>query len=116
MQTPTCGRIVYYFPNGNDEEAGFNGADKIPAIIVQSFTEDRVNLYLFPMNPNVNAPTLRWSTPHKSIAQKGSPYWDWPEIVTAKVVEMETTTTWKPNTDSSSGDLTYKQFSNDNRV
>lgn len=110
MQTPTCGRIVHYFPNHNDEEAAFNGADKIPAIIVQAFTGERLNLYLFPMNPNLETPPLRWSAPHKSIAQENVPYWDWPEVPQAKVAEM------KPMTDGQSGDLTYKQFSNDNRA
>lgn len=111
MQTPTCGRIVHYFPNGNDAEASFNNADVIPAIVIQVFGE-RLNLYLFCMNPNLETPTLRWSTPHKSIAQAGYPYWDWPEVKQeGKVMEMR-----KPVTDGESGDMTYKQFSNNNRA
>lgn len=89
VKNPSCGRIVHFYPNGNDSVCGANSAEFVPAIVVQSFGNNVVNLSVFPMNndaPNV----LRYSVHHKSdaitINEDGTTntiyptYWEWPQI------------------------------------
>lgn len=124
-QIPTCGRIVHFFPNAEkDAHIAVNGADRVPAIVIQAFTADRLNLVIFPMN--VDSPVvLRYSVPHKSYAENmpdtasAMSYWDWPEIVkSAKVVDLPLpyTTTRDGISGDAEGGQTYKQFSEENRA
>lgn len=128
MPTPTCGQIVHFFPISElDKHLANNGADRVPAMIIQAFTPDHLNLVIFPMN--VDCPVvLRYSVFHKSqIPTKGSAdyyrmsYWDWPEI--APVVPMlptDSTAYPRLNTmstsDTVSGGPTFKQFLEDQRA
>jgi len=84
IQSPTCGRIVHFFPNKeSDKLCACNNADFVPAIIVQNWGNLCSNLSVFPMNPDVTN-VLRYSVPHLSEVAKndeGLPvisYWDWP--------------------------------------
>ena len=84
VQSPTCGRIVHFFPHKeNDKLCAWNSADKVPAIVVQAFGGPTINLSVFPMNPDATN-VLRYSVPHLSIAMKNearepiTSYWDWP--------------------------------------
>lgn len=73
------GRLVHYWPNGADPIASANNADYLPAIVVQSFGGNRLNLQVFTMNqdaPNV----LRFSVPHQSGITSQTGYWLWPEV------------------------------------
>lgn len=89
VQLPTCGRIVHFYPNGNDSVCGANGAEFVPAIVVQHWSGLIANLSVFPMNTDATN-VLRYSVHHKSEAiivnEDGSKtqvygtYWDWPEI------------------------------------
>lgn len=85
VQSPTCGRIVHFFPkNENDKICAFNNAEKVPAIVVQSLGNLSANLSVFPMNPDATN-VLRYSVLHASEVHRdeaGNPtgsYWDWPE-------------------------------------
>lgn len=117
MQTPTVGRIVHFFPiSESDKHLAANTADRIPALIIQVFSPQYINAVVFPMNSD--CPTvLRYSVPSKEYVVKGADgkiaqsYWDWPEIIPAKVVEMP-----KATLDGESGDLTFKKFGDDNRA
>lgn len=87
VQSPTCGRIVHFFPkHENDKICAFNNAEKVPAIVVQEFGNLSANLSVFPMNPDATN-VLRFSVPHKSKVQcdpEGntlSSYWEWPAKV-----------------------------------
>ncbi len=87
VQSPTCGRIVHFFPkHENDKICAFNNAEKVPAIVVQSWGHLSANLSVFPMNPDATN-VLRYSVPHKSEAKVDelgyyeSSYWDWPARV-----------------------------------
>ena len=87
VQSPTCGRIVHFFPkHENDKICAWNGAEKVPAIVVQSWGNLSANLSVFPMNPDATN-VLRYSVMHASEVhrdEEGIPtgsYWDWPEKV-----------------------------------
>ena len=90
IKTPTCGRIVHYFPNMTDLVARANNAEVIPFLVIQPFNEGEncmVNGHIFPMknvancdSPNIAQIETRWSIPHKSMAGENQAYWDWPEI------------------------------------
>lgn len=73
------GRIVHYWPNGADSVASANNADYVPAIVVQTFGGNLLNLQVFTMNkdaPNI----LRFSVPHRSGITSQTGYWVWPEV------------------------------------
>ncbi len=85
IKIPSTGRIVHFFPDKSDAHCRANGAEKLPAIVVQDWQALTINLRVFTMNadgPNV----LRYSVVHKSLAAKdqdgnfAQSYWDWPEI------------------------------------
>ncbi|CAL1518219.1 hypothetical protein [Chitinophaga sp. MM2321] len=78
VKLPTLGRQVHYFPNDADSHAANNGADVLPATVVQGFSKN-LNLAVTCMNPD-GPVVLRYSVPHKSEATTDRPYWDWPEI------------------------------------
>lgn len=109
-QKPTEGRIVHYFPGQDDSLTNRNGADKLPAIIIQPFTS-RCNLYIFSVG---SESPVRWSIPQKDDVQEGFSYWDWPEI--APVMNIAHSEGYKPTTDGGSGDITYKAFTEENRA
>lgn len=81
VNIPTCGRIVHYFPV-NDQLAKTNNAEKLPAIVVQSWESPSVNLSVH--TASQDAPVvLRFSVPHISAAATSEgkiiqDYWDWP--------------------------------------
>lgn len=86
VKSPSCGRIVHFFPHKeNDKLASWNGADKIPAIVVQNWGALCSNLSVFPMNPDATN-VLRYSVPHLTEVAKSeeglalTSYWDWPQI------------------------------------
>jgi hypothetical protein len=80
IKIPTVGRQVHYFPNGADAHCSRNGAEVLPATVVQVFSS-KLNLAVTCMNAD-GPIVLRYSVPHKSEIQSGSilKYWDWPEI------------------------------------
>jgi hypothetical protein len=81
IKIPTVGRQVYYFPNGNDLHCSRNGAEVLPATVVQVFST-RVNLAVTCMNTD-GPVVLRYSVVHKSEIEHLTginSYWDWPEI------------------------------------
>jgi hypothetical protein len=78
LKNPTVGRIVHYFPNGADPAASANGANVVPALVIQSFGAN-VNLHVFSMNPD-SPNVLRYSIPHFSQATDARGYWDWPQV------------------------------------
>lgn len=136
MPTPTVGRIVHFFPiSQSDRHLANNGADRVPAMIIQAFTPDHLNLVIFPMN--VDCPVvLRYSVFHKSqIPNPGESYnqkmsyWDWPEIVSTPAIpgltsgqsnytppNLDEAAVRMTTTDGISGDLTFKKFSEDQRA
>jgi len=80
VKLPSVGRIVHYYPNGADPITSNNGAEFVPAIVVQEFGGLLANLSVFPMNPDATN-VLRYSVQHKSMpVHTGQAYWDWPEI------------------------------------
>lgn len=117
MQTPTVGRIVHYFPC-NDSLLGDrdrnNYADVLPAIIVQAFAVDMVNLVV----TTANWDTLfvrRLSVPYKTKALAGQAYWDWPERVADP--SLGAVAKIPSHTDGTCGDgPTFKQFTSENRA
>lgn len=86
-QLPTAGRIVHFYPVGENEKAitGANNAEKVPAIIIQAWGYLTANMQVFTMNPDA-LNVLRYSVYHISEVPKddeGNPtvsYWDWPQI------------------------------------
>jgi len=87
VSIPTAGRIVHFYGCGNDILCNANGAEYVPAIVVQACGNLIANLQCFTMA--VDAPNvLRFSVHHKSEAfiknedgttdQIYSTYWDWP--------------------------------------
>lgn len=80
FKAPTVGRIVHYFPNDGDKHCEKNGAEVVPAIVVQVFGRTVANLSVFPMNPD-GTNVIRYSVQHRSqVNNEGIPYWDWPMI------------------------------------
>jgi len=80
IKIPTVGRQIHYFPCEHDFHCSYNGAEVLPATVVQVFST-RLNLAVTCMN--VDGPVvLRFSVPHKSEADAGGimSYWDWPEM------------------------------------
>lgn len=81
---PSVGRQVHYFPNGKDDHTQKNGAEVLPATVVQAFGTS-INLAVTCMNPD-GPVVLRYSVPHVSTAVKDQEgnivqaYWAWPEI------------------------------------
>lgn len=87
VQSPTCGRIVHFFPHPkNDALCAWNSAEMVPAIVVQSWGNLSANLSVFPMNPDATN-VLRYSVLHESEVARdeaGNPtasYWAWPPRV-----------------------------------
>lgn len=79
VKLPTIGRQVHFFPNGADKHTANNGADVLPATVVQVFST-KLNLAVTCMNPD-GPVVLRYSVAHKSeVNGEGQAYWDWPEI------------------------------------
>jgi len=83
VKLPTVGRQVHYFPNGADAHCTNNGAEVLPATVVQVFGTS-INLAVICMNPD-GPVVLRYSVAHKSTApcyeeKIQGRYWDWPEI------------------------------------
>ena len=86
VQSPTCGRIVHFYPHKeNDKLAAWNNVEMVPAIVVQPWGNLTVNLSVFPMNPDATN-VLRYSVCHKSEVMKDKEgniqqsYWDWPPV------------------------------------
>ena len=77
---PTIGRIVEFFPNGNEEYKLPNGMETAPAMILQVHG-DLVNLIVFCADPDPSLTgTFRaWSISHKSVVveDRGTGCWDW---------------------------------------
>lgn len=72
LKAPTCGRIVHYFPNGEDKTIH---VEKCPAIVL---CDNDTCPELFVMWRGGGS--VRLSIPHKSAKVPGMAYWDWPEI------------------------------------
>lgn len=89
LKLPTCGRIVHFHHCNNDDVCGANGAEFIPAIVVQAWGNFIANLSCFTMNADASN-VLRFSVHHKSEAftknedgttnQIYPTYWEWPSI------------------------------------
>lgn len=74
---PKVGETVIFFPSESDDEARNNGAQKVPAIVVQPWSETCVNLSVIPdCLPNLLS---RTSVLHKSEATEECEYWDFKE-------------------------------------
>jgi len=83
IKLPTVGRQVHYFPNGADTHCAKNGAEVLPATVMQVFSA-HLNLAVTCMNDD-GPVVLRYSVAYKGDAMEGGPYqgssyWDWPEI------------------------------------
>lgn len=80
IKIPTCGRQVHFFPNNKDAIAAANGAEVLPAFVIQAFST-KLNLQVLTMNPDAKN-VLRYSVAHKSeLTDTYQPaYWDWPEM------------------------------------
>lgn len=82
IQIPTVGRIVHFFPNGNDAHCAANRAEFVPAMVIQSFAGSAtLNLGVFAMNGD-GPLVLRYSVVHRSVAESSEgtfAFWDWPE-------------------------------------
>lgn len=81
LQMPSVGRIIHFFPQQNDWHARSNYANFIPAIVVQCWGDDNVNLRIFPVVEEGDEILIRWSVPHKSkkISEaEDQAYWEWP--------------------------------------
>ncbi|HEY1201693.1 MAG TPA: hypothetical protein VGE79_11955 [Niastella sp.] len=81
VKLPTVGRTVHFYPGAADETCRANGAQCLPAIVVQEWGNTVANLHVFTANhdaPNV----IRFSVDHVSKRFEGSQqgYWDWPPI------------------------------------
>lgn len=112
INLPTCGRIVHYYPSENDPICRANGAEFVPAFVIQAFGILHANLQVFTMSSDAPQ-VLRYSVNHKSEAPPRSPYWEWPPVpapTTAAVVPITTST----STDGISGDTTYKEWTSAN--
>jgi hypothetical protein len=89
---PTVGRIVHYFPEEQDQEAGQNNAEVCAAIVTQSFDNLTPNLHVMVNGYGDNGgakSVIRFSVPHKNDfvpnPSNSAGYWDWPEVLMAKV-------------------------------
>lgn len=87
VQSPSCGRIVHFFPHQEkDKLCAWNGATFVPAIVVQAWGNLGANLSVFPMNPDATN-VLRYSISHISEVSRDEQdvptqsYWAWPERV-----------------------------------
>ena len=90
MQKITIGRIIEFFPNGNEYNPLPNNMQSAPAIVVQEFNNGaHVNLQLFTAasdGKTQNAwtvchkddvPLVPESTTEAGGLMKGISYWDW---------------------------------------
>lgn len=76
---PTIGRIVHFHPADFDTEARNDhegtGPVVVPAIITRVWTDDLVNLTVFPDN----GPPIVRSSVHRLASTRTNPYgWEWP--------------------------------------
>ena len=84
VKTPATGRIVNYFPNGKDDELGYNHPVKMAAIVTDG-VDTAPDLAVF-TRWDERPVVVKLSVQHKSSVldfetkQPHSPYWDWPEI------------------------------------
>lgn len=111
VNLPTCGRVVHYYPAESDIICRSNGAEFLPAIVIQAFGILHANIQVFTMSFDAHS-VLRYSVNHKSEALPGQPYWEWPPIpVPAVVIPISAGVN---NTDGTSGDTTYKEWTSTN--
>lgn len=73
---PTPGRIVHFYPSKTDHSAKQNGAQFIPAMVIQSWGGDMANLRIFPYGMETDV--LRGSCHHKDSPDVGESYWVYP--------------------------------------
>ncbi|HWV69520.1 hypothetical protein [Chitinophaga sp.] len=81
IKLPTAGRIVHYFPNGQDNELGYGHAEKLAAIVVDG--GDMAPCLAVFTKWSGNPVVIKLSVQHKSHVQGFNPipaYWDWLEI------------------------------------
>ncbi len=83
LRMPSTGRIVYYFPNGQDDELGFSHPQKMAAIVVDG-VDTAPDLCVFTRWPERPMVT-KLSVQHKSAVRNANgnyvgSYWDWREI------------------------------------
>lgn len=84
IKLPTTGRIVNYFPNGQDDGLGYNHSPKMAAIVAAG-VDTAPDLSVF-TRWDERPVVLKLSVQHKSAVidfvtgQPVGPYWDWPEI------------------------------------
>lgn len=76
--TPTVGRIVNFYPSDIDNEARYNGAEVLPAIIVRVWSEETVNLKVLTDSDKGDL----WRTsvtkrPEGTVSPQNAT-WDWP--------------------------------------
>lgn len=84
LKIPTTGRIVHYFPNGQDDSLGFSHPKRMAAIVADGVdtAPDLSVLTRWEERPVV----VKLSVQHKSAVldfytkEPVGPYWDWPEI------------------------------------
>lgn len=85
IKTPTCGRMVHYYPNNNDTEIHAIGGF-VPATILDQINDLTCNMIVLHASDDKPC-VMRWSIPHKSLIVPNdskyglkSSYWDWPKI------------------------------------
>jgi hypothetical protein len=76
IKKPSVGRIVHYYHEGGIIHT--NGAEFLPAIVLQTFGGLVANLTVF--IPGQVGPCTVWSAHHESEKLGGSGYWVWPEV------------------------------------
>lgn len=81
-QKISVGRIVHYYPSewekGNTLAGSLNGAEFLPAICTQEFSDYMGNFIAFlPIGGTI----ATMSVPHKDQAFEGSSYWVYPPRV-----------------------------------
>lgn len=76
VQIPTCGRVIWFFPNQDAQTAAGKAAQKLAALVMVD--ADSLNVDLFAPNYGNCGLWRALATPHKSIAQPGQSYWTWP--------------------------------------
>lgn len=128
-QLPTVGRIVHYYPGTTDTQLSDkngtynnNGADVLPAIVLQTFGYSTANLLVFCTNTDTHL-ARRYSVPHKTElhatldSKIQQAHWEWPPHHTAPVIPVPATIIEGEFTKrEDSGDITFKKFSDDNRA
>ncbi|MCF8255375.1 MAG: hypothetical protein K9H61_02415 [Bacteroidia bacterium] len=89
----TVGRIVDYYPGTASENQLPNGMEKAPAIVVQAFGTETVNLHVMVAQTDSTKPNsfTAWSVPKQS-EEKGFG-WSWPQKIPVGAIDWKEATT-----------------------